>query len=47
MNIIQKGPQYHLSPIYEATRKSDLSAMILRANHKSAKTNINVIDSEK
>ena len=28
-------------PIYEATRKSDLYAMILRGNHKLSNANIN------
>ena len=32
--IIQKGSRYHLSQIEEATRKSDLEAMILRGNNK-------------
>ena len=47
MDIVQKGSQYHLSPIKEATRKSNLSAMILHGNHKSANTNLNAADLEK
>ena len=34
INIIKNGSCYHLDPINEETRKSDLSAMILRGNHK-------------
>ena len=34
INIIQKGSHYHLDPIEEETRKSDLDAMILRGNYK-------------
>ena len=34
VDIIQKGLRYHLSQIEEATRKSDLEAMILRGNNK-------------
>ena len=34
VNIIQKGSRYGLSPIEEATIKSDLEAILLRANHK-------------
>ena len=30
VEIFQKGSCYHLSPIEEATRKSDLEAMILK-----------------
>ena len=41
MDIIQKGPQYHLSRIEEATKKSDLSTMILHGKHKSANKNLN------
>ena len=33
--------RYHLSPIEEATRKSDLEYIILRGNHKSAKSVLN------
>ena len=36
INIIQKGSRYHLNPIEEEIRKSDLDAMILRENHKSS-----------
>ena len=35
ISIIKQGSRYHLDPIEEETRKSDLSAMILRGNHKS------------
>ena len=41
IDIIQKGSQYHLSPIYEATSISDLDAMILRVNNKLSKSNLN------
>ena len=34
INIIQHGSCYHLDPIEEETRKSDLDAMMLRWNHK-------------
>ena len=34
INIIKHGSRYHLNPIEEETRKSELSAMILRGNHK-------------
>ena len=34
INIIKQGYRYHLNPIEEETRKSDLSEMILRGNHK-------------
>ena len=47
MDIIQRGSQYHLSPIYEATRKDNLSTVILHGNHKSAKTNLNFTALEK
>ena len=47
IDIIQKYSQYQLSPIEEATRKSNLSAMILRRNHKSAKTKLNAAVLEK
>ena len=39
--IIQKGLPYHLSPIEEATIKSDLENMLLRRKHKSAKAYLN------
>ena len=41
IDIIQKVAPYHLLPIEEITRRSDLDAMILRGNHKSAKSNLN------
>ena len=41
INIIQKGSCYHLNPIKEETRKSDLDAMILRVNHKSSHSVLN------
>ena len=36
ISIIQNGSRCHLDPIEEETRKSDLSEMILRGNHKSS-----------
>ena len=36
INIIQQGSRYHLDPIEEETRNSDLDAMVLRGNHKSS-----------
>ena len=47
MDTIQRGYQYHRLPIDKATRKSDLSAMILHGNQKSAKINLNVTDLER
>ena len=41
INIIQQGYCYHLDPIEEETRKSDLDAMILRGNHKSSHSVLN------
>ena len=41
VNIIQQGCRYHLNPIEEETRKSDLDAIILRGNHKSSHSEIN------
>ena len=41
INIIQHGYRYHLDPIEEETRKSDLDAMILRGNHKSSHSVLN------
>ena len=35
INIIQQESRYHIYPIEEETRKSDLETMILRGNHKS------------
>ena len=35
INIIKHGSRYHLDPIKEETRKSDLDAMILKGYHKS------------
>ena len=37
-NIIQHGYRYHLDPIEETARKSDLDAMIIRGNHKSSQS---------
>ena len=37
INIIQKCLRYHLDPIKEGERKSDLDAIILRGNHKSSR----------
>ena len=42
MDIIQEGLRYNLSKIEEAVRKSDLEAMLLRGNHKSEKSDLNV-----
>ena len=41
ISIIKHGSRYHLDPIEEETRKSDLSAMILRRNHKSSQSVLN------
>ena len=41
VNIIQQGSRYHLNPIEEEARKSDLDAMILRGNHKSSHSVLN------
>ena len=41
INIIRQGSRYHLVPIKEETRKSDLDAMILRGNHKSSHSVLN------
>ena len=35
INIIKQGYCYHINPIEEETRKSDLDTMLLRGNHKS------------
>ena len=45
--INRKGSQYHITPINEETSKSDLSAITLRGNHKSAKTNLDATALEK
>ena len=34
VNIIPKGPQFHLTPIYETTSKTYWDSMILKGNHK-------------
>ena len=47
INIIQKGSHYHLNPIKEETRKSDLDAMIPRGNHKSSHSVLNSAALEK
>ena len=47
VNIIQNGSRYHLSLIEEATRKSDIETMLLRGNHTSARSALNVADLEK
>ena len=47
MDIIQKGPQYHLLPIEEATRKSNLPATILHGNQKPAEANLDATALEK
>ena len=41
INIIQKWSRYHLGPIKEETRKSDLDVMLLRGNHKSSHSVLN------
>ena len=41
VDIIPKESWYHLSPIEDATSKSDLEAMLLRGNHKSARSALN------
>ena len=41
INIIKHGSCYHLDPIEAGTRKSNLSAIILRGNHKSYQSVIN------
>ena len=41
INIIKHRSCCHLNPIEEETRKSDLSAMILRGNHKSSQSVLN------
>ena len=41
INIIQQGSRYHLNPIEEGKRKSDLDAMIIRGNHKSSHSVLN------
>ena len=41
ISIIKQGSRYHLDPIKEETRKSDLSAMILRGNHKYSQSVLN------
>ena len=41
INIFKHGSRYHLDPIEVETRKSDLSAMILRGNHKSSQSVLN------
>ena len=41
ISIIKHRSRYHLDPIEEATRKSYLSAMILRGNHKSSQSVLN------
>ena len=47
MDIIQRGPQCHISPIERGTSNSNLSATILGGNHKSSKTDLNATDLEK
>ena len=37
VEIIQKVSRYHISPIEEATSKSDLEYMLLRGHHKSTR----------
>ena len=41
INIIQQGSCYHLDPIEEETRKSNLDAMIIGGNHKSSHSVLN------
>ena len=38
ISIIKHGSCYHLNPIEEETRKSDLCAMIRRGDHKSSES---------
>ena len=45
--IIQKGLHYHLSPIENATQKLDPEAMLLRENHKLARSELNSAAPEK
>ena len=47
INIIQQGYRYHLNPIKEETRKSDLDVMIIRVNHKSSHSVLNSAALEK
>ena len=47
INIIQKGLRYHIDPIKEETRKSDLDAMILGGNHKPSHPEMNSAALEK
>ena len=41
ISIIKHGSRYHLNPIEVETRKSYLSVMILRRNHKSSQSVLN------
>ena len=41
INIIKHRSSYNIDPIKEETRKSDLSAIILRGNHKSSQSVLN------
>ena len=41
INIIQQGSCYHLGPIEDKTRKSDLDAMTIRGNHKLSHSVLN------
>ena len=47
INIIQHGSSYHINPIEEETRKSDLDAMLIRGNHKSSYSVLNSSDLDK
>ena len=47
VDIIQKGSHYHISPIEEVTIKSNLEAMLLRADHKLARSDLNTTALEK
>ena len=43
MDRFQKGSCYHLSPIEEATSKSDLEAMLIMGDHKSERSDLNAV----
>ena len=47
LEIIQKGYQYHLLTMEEASRKSDLAAMLLRGNHNLVNLALNVVAPKK
>ena len=45
--MIQKWSRYHLLPIKGVTSESDLEAMLIGRNHKSAKSDLNAASLEK